>query len=183
LPRLRKRRAADNAEQVSSQQPAKKSKIGLLGIAITALVGFFFGIASTQVTDFIKRADDCYDALSQYGLAIASSSFKTFNTTHDPHASSDQVDEAIAQWDTVIQSPTFKVQNKCRELNKNDFSQWKISATKFAKCYMDSACPLDKSYTYQDSVVSLTSKLLDEAEGISKWGLVRRAKYEVTHLY
>jgi len=35
-------------------------------------VGFFFGVASNQVSDFMKRADDCRDALAQYVINVES---------------------------------------------------------------------------------------------------------------
>ena len=54
------------------QANSKKSKIGLLGIVITAIVAFIFGIGSNQVTDFVKRADDCLDGLSQYLVGVES---------------------------------------------------------------------------------------------------------------
>src|SRR4051794_9865966 len=54
LGRLRDRRSTDRTEQAdtSTERAPKKPKIGLLGIVITALVGFFFGTASNQMTDY-----------------------------------------------------------------------------------------------------------------------------------
>jgi hypothetical protein len=85
LGRLRRRRGADSVEQAaaSTQQAPKKSKIGLVGILITALVGFFFGIGSNQVTDYIKRADDCADALGQYIVGLNSNFIFLSRTVHD----------------------------------------------------------------------------------------------------
>jgi hypothetical protein len=185
LGRIQKRRATDSAEQanVSTEQAATKPKIGLVGVVITALIGFFFGIASNQVTDFVKRADDCYDALSQYGLSMISNWNKLFATTHDPHSSSAQVYAATEKWNTLIQPPQFKVMNTCPEINKRDFAGWKASADQVFECYTDPSCSPNKADTYRDSVFSSSTKLLYEAQEVSEWGLVRRAKYEVTHLY
>lgn len=115
LPRLRKRRTTDNAEQAvaSTEQPAKKSKIGLLGIVVTAAVGFFFGIGSNQVTDYVKRADDCDDALSLYSFGVASNFESLEHTQHDQSLTPDQRNAAGKQYNTIIALPHLQVQNKC----------------------------------------------------------------------
>lgn len=185
LGRIQKRRATGSAEQanVSTEQAADKPKIGLVGVVITALIGFFFGVASNQVTDFVKRADGCYDALSQYGVSMISNWNKLFTITHDPHSSSAQVYEATEKWNTLIQPPQFKVMNKCPEINRHDFAGWKASVDQVFACHTDPSCSPAKADAYRDSVFSSSTKLLHEAQDVSEWGLVRRAKYEVTHLY
>jgi hypothetical protein len=67
LGRFRKRRSSDRSGQASApnEQATKKSKVGLVGIVVTALVGFFFGIGSNQVTDYVKLA-------KQYPYRVAS---------------------------------------------------------------------------------------------------------------
>jgi hypothetical protein len=83
---LRKQRVTDSAEKAGAgtEQAGKKSKIGLVGIVITALVGFFFGVASNQVSDFVKRADDCYDALTQYSYGVVTAFFNSYNEVRIP---------------------------------------------------------------------------------------------------
>jgi hypothetical protein len=178
LPRLRKRRTTDNAEQASPQAAAKKSKISLLGIAITALAGFFFGIGSNQVTDYVKRADDCNDALSQYTVGVASKFVTLSDAEHDPSKSQAQRDTALSEHG-VDPRPL-----RSEYLNSDEVKQWRARVYKMGfSCFWASKCSHQDAWSYAALVVDSTDPLLYEAREVSQWGLVRRAKYEVTHLY
>jgi len=190
LPRLRTRRTINNAEQAaaSTEQAAKGRKIGLLGIVITALVGFFFGMGSNQVTDYVKRADDCYDALLQYEAGLTSL-VTLLGTVQDRKATDDKTNAAIAQINTLIVLPHVKIKNKCpiegssEYLNSEDVNRFNASWTSLSDGCLASECSQDNASTYQLAAENLAAKLEGETHVVSQWGLVRRAKYEVTHLY
>jgi hypothetical protein len=48
-----------------------KAVFSPIGALIAALLGFLLGIASTQVSDYVKRAGDCAEALEQYATGVA----------------------------------------------------------------------------------------------------------------
>ena len=214
LGRFRRRRATDNAEQAgaSTEQPAKKSKIGLLGIVITAIVGFIFGIGSNQVSDFVKRADDCLDSLSQYLVGIENfinSPYASHLTTKPPDQTPpdqtppdqtppDQANTEILKFNTVIVLPSIKVLNKCpmrgrpenpddlntEYLNSDVVKSWNDNLDKLRQyCYPRFECSDGTAISDLWDLANSTYTLIGEANDVSRWGLVRRAKYEFTHLY
>lgn len=191
LGRLRKRRITDSAAQAgaSTEQAAKKSKIGMIGILITALVGFFFGIGSNQVTDYVKRADDCSGALSEYYIGVLN--FPTLSgTVHDQSLTDDQRDAAGGEYNTLIISPHNKITIKCpidgslEYLNSDERDRFKASFKKLSEgCFKASECSQDNAYSYTVATTKSAFTLASEATKVSQWGLFRRAKYELTHLY
>lgn len=191
LPRLRKRRTTDSAEpaDATTERAAKGRKVGLVGIVITALVGFFFGIGSNQVTDYVKRADDCVDGLSQF-LADLPHFAPLSDRVHDQALTPDQHNDAGYQYETLIVVPHIKIVAKCpvndssEYLNSNEVKRWNATFDKLANgCFLASECSWDNAVSYVETATESTSNLEEQALQVARWGLVRRAKYEITHLY
>jgi hypothetical protein len=82
-------------------------------IIVTAFIGFMFGIASSQVSDFVKRADDCYDALSEYEVNVASNFYNLSNGMHSPDLNEQQKDALGTRYNTLVSAPIAKAINKC----------------------------------------------------------------------
>jgi hypothetical protein len=180
------------ARKILSPLRKRTRKIGLLGVVITAMVGFFFGIGSDQVTDYIKRADDCDDAFSQFEIAIDSNFGLLSDTIHDQTLPPDKWAATVQQYNSLIWVPLLKIATKCpvrdyynntEYLNKNDVKDWNNSIKNMGDCFNANECSHDKA----NSCVSDLDKWIDILERqihtVPQWGLVRRAKYVVTHLY
>jgi hypothetical protein len=109
----------------------------LAAIIFTALVGFFFGIASNQMTDFIKRADNCYDALSVFNDNIYQ---ETIDIIADVHSQVGQTSEsAYTKFRTDIEIPYNKITGICpvarrdtQYLNKSDIDAFLNDYHQFA---------------------------------------------------
>lgn len=52
-------------DKLNSGEPLKS-----LTLILTALIAFFFGIAKNQMSDYVKRADNCYIALFTFNSNI-----------------------------------------------------------------------------------------------------------------
>lgn len=188
-PRLRKRRTTDNAEQASPQEATKKSQINLVGILITALVGFFFGIGSNQVTDYVKRADDCADALAQYVTGVNGNFNILSIKMHDHALAPDQIAAAGQQYVDRIVVPRLKISEKCpvrgssEYLISDDVNRFKASSGKLEDCFNANECSDSDVGSDEFSAMGSALKLEREALVVSQWGLVRRAKYVIMHLY
>jgi hypothetical protein len=173
-------------------RPKRTAKIGLLGIVITAMVGFFFGIGSAQVTDYIKRADDCDDAFSQFQIALDSNFSLLSNTVHDQTLPPDKRVAASQQYNSLIWVPLLKIAIKCpvrdyyvntEYLNKNDVKGWNNSIKNLGDCFNASECSGDKADSCVTDVDKWIGILERQIHTVPQWGLVRRAEYVVTHLY
>jgi hypothetical protein len=93
--------------KLNSGEPLKP-----LTIMVTALVGFFFGIANNQVSDFIKRADSCYSALYIFNDDIYQ---ETLDIIQDLHHSKDtqKFEAAYARFRADIEIPYNKIIGEC----------------------------------------------------------------------
>lgn len=189
LLRLRKRGTTDNAEQASSRDSGKKARIGLLGIIITALIGFFFGIGSNQVTDYIQLARDCSDALSKYSLGVQSHYLELYDTNHESVLPRDQLYAMASLYNNAIAGPSVKIRNDCPMndrsgyLQNDDVNRWNADYKKLSDCWITADCSRLTASEDQYESVDSTVKLQEQARVVPQWGLLRRAKYEVTHLY
>jgi hypothetical protein len=85
--------------------------------------------------------------------------------------------------------PHIKVLEKCpvrgssAYLNSDEVNRWSASFDKLVDCFNASECSDDDAHSYIVAASESTSNLELDAHVVSQWGLVRRAKYEVTHLY
>jgi hypothetical protein len=173
-------------------RPKRTAKVGLLGIVITAMVGFFFGIGSAQVTDYIKRADDCDDAFSQFQIGLDSNFTLLSDTVHDQALAPDKQVAAGQQYNSLIVLPIQTIAIKCpvrdyydnsEYLNRNDVKGWNNSIKNLGDCFEASECSDDKANSYVRDVDKWVLNLERQTHQVPQWGLVRRAKYVVTHLY
>jgi hypothetical protein len=111
---LNKRRGAAEAEQA-----AIKSMKRIAAIILTALIGFFFGIANNQAADIIKRADECSEALTQYNDGVASEFVELADAYHkiedagDNPGAEKQGTDLFTTFNKNINIPFYKVINKC----------------------------------------------------------------------
>jgi hypothetical protein len=164
--------------------PAKSTTL-----IVTALIGFFFGIASNQVTDFVKRADDCYNSLSQYKAGVTQ--FGTImDVMDDPNRTQQENDSAIQKYNKVIMIPTIVVYNKCpvkgrlEYISKNDVEAWNRKNDDLEDCFgAPSQCSPTRAYSLSGDADESADPLIRQANNVWEWGLVRRAKFVVTHLY
>src|SRR4029079_14382122 len=114
-------------------------------IILTALIGFFFGIANTQAADFIERADECSDALNDYGLGV-SEFVPLRHAYHNQGQYSNIESTPILRFSTVIGVPFNRVNNKCpvhsrkEYLSVNDAEVWKETYPQLLRCRDDTKC-------------------------------------------
>jgi hypothetical protein len=173
----------------------RKPKIGLLAIVITAIVGFFFGIASNQVTGFVNRADDCDAALSRYVVGIEADSHLAYREIRTPDRTDQQREDALAKFFSGISAPYDIAVSKCsldgpdEYLNKDEaqafMSHYKdlLTCTFYGSADDQYPCSLEKWQRIHDEALDSTSALSSQASNVSQWGLVRRGRYAVTHLW
>lgn len=153
-------------------------------IIVTALIGFIFGIATNQVSDFVKRADDCYDALAQYETNMAQ--FPTLaGAIHGGSVAEEQGSPATFQYNNVIGLPSSKILNKCAiaGINTADLKRWEASDDRLPECLVAAACSPGEASDRTIAATLNAAQLAHEATTISQWGLLRRAKYVIMHLY
>jgi hypothetical protein len=164
-------------------------KIGLVGIVITALVSFFFGVASNQVSDHLKQADDCSNALSQFSVNAASNYLDIFEAHHDPATTPTQKNDAISKYNGLISLFANKIRNECpiegdsQYLAADTVHKWTGSYAKMYDCVTANACSEDDAMKYETDASDSATDLAHNAGDVSQWGLLRRAEYVIMHLY
>ncbi len=182
---------------VQQQEPKKRplgKVLGALGALITALLGFFLGVASTQVSDYVKRANDCIDALEQYNIGVAANFIIAWDSERHPEAfSPDQVSTAISKYVAQVDAPYNKALATCpldlnqdREyLDENRRKDFVTNYNRMDKCMSKSGvgCSEDDVDSLAPAVTSSALALVKDAQEVPAWGIVRRAQYVLTHWY
>jgi hypothetical protein len=164
-------------------------------IIVTAFIGFMFGIASNQVTSFVNRADDCDAALSRYFGGIEADSHLAYREIRTPGRTDQQREDALAKFFSGTTAPYDTAVSKCsldgpdEYLNKDDAQAFMLHYHDLLTCtFYGSAedqypCSLEKWQRIHDQALDSTSPLSRQASNVSQWGLVRRGRYAVTHLW
>jgi hypothetical protein len=162
----------------------------MIAIVVTALVGFLFGAAANQATDFVKRADDCSDALSQYEINHGSEFADLSDLIHKPGLTLEQRDTLGATFNKDLASTSTKVITKCPIKGRNEYLKpqdaqaWNSNDTAMSDCFHAEECSWQTAYQLaNDAATKLTPPLIEQANRVSRWGLVQRAWYVVTHLW
>lgn len=165
-------------------------KIGLPAIIVTALVGFFFGIASNQVSDFVKRSEDCVEGLEPYLIGVENNFLPAVSVLHDPNSSVKQKTDIDDKLAALVDVPYYKILAKCPVTRRHTEYLDSYAAKRFLQnrdkmmdCLTVHGCPTDDQTTVIAAELRSGDTLLNEAEEVSNWGLLRRAKYLLTHLY
>jgi hypothetical protein len=165
-----------------------KPKIGLLAIVITALVGFFFGVASNQVSDFVKRSNDCIEGVEQYIVGVSVNFVPATHAEHDPGFSDEQKAAAATKYIDSVDASYYKVRATCplsghmEYLDKNTIKDFSSNFEKMDACVEIPGCDDDWD-SVAVAALSSAQALLREAQEVPNWGLVRRAKYVFSHWY
>jgi hypothetical protein len=162
--------------------------VGLVGILITALVGFFFGLGSNQVSDYGKRADDCAEALGKLraGLSRLPSYIVTIA---DDHAEPSVRNVGIRDFDEHVASAVQEMDIRCPlhekgYLHSGDVSMLLDDYQYLARdCITLRMCDVKRARSAGHEAHEIAAVLMKQAVGVSQWGLIRRAKYEFQHLY
>lgn len=170
-----------------------KAVFGPIGALIAALLGFLLGIASTQVSDYVKRAGDCAEALEQYASGVAANFGPTYYTNHDPDASDDKKTEVSSKYMAQVDAPYNKAVATCpldliqgtEYLDRNKVKDFNTSYGIMDKCVQWTGCPEgnDNLLSVAEAVISSARVLTKEAQEVPAWGLVRRTKYVVMRWY
>jgi hypothetical protein len=170
-----------------------KAIFGPIGTLIAALLGFLLGIAATQVSDYIKRADNCAEALEQYATGVAGNIGTTYNTEHDPNASDEKKTEVGSRYVAQVDAPHDKALVVCpldlargtQYLDANQVKEFHANYEIMDKCEQWVGCPegTDNLLALAEAIISSSKALAKEAQEVSSWGLVRRANYVVMHSY
>lgn len=162
----------------------------LATILFTALVGFIFGIASNQMADFVKRADNCYDALSMFNDNIYNEGLQIIADIHSPDRQNSE--SGYTKFRNDIEIPHNKITSKCPVDPRNTLYLDKNDVNAFTKDYYQllSVCIFVTRECSNDTEADLISKigdssraLRDQASGVSQWGLLDRAWFAVVHLW
>ena len=117
---------------------------------------------------------------------LASDLLSLKKTLHDASLTLDQRMATGAKYNTVIARPYLEIWNKCPMFVKSDdLNRWKANYLQLADCFLASErkCSEASASSYIMAEDRLTDKLEDQGRVVSQWGLLRRAKYEITHLY
>lgn len=101
------------------RRTAGRGKVGVVGIVVTALVGFFFGIATSQASDFAKRVDECSAALSQYMINITTEYPQIVVNLKRENLTEAEMSKYITAYNRDIQLPLTVIQNRCPMDAKN----------------------------------------------------------------
>jgi len=159
-------------------------------IIVTALVGFLFGIASNQVSDYLKQASNCSDVLRQFSVDAASNFVGLVEERHIPNATVDQTNDANSKYTTFIAVPISKVRNSCpvddgdpQYLNKDKVQKFTQNVEAMYDCFTADQCSDDDASTYQTDASNAATDLANNAASVSQWGLIRRAGYAIWHIY
>jgi hypothetical protein len=160
---------------------------------IAALLGFLLGIASTQVSDYVKRAGDCAEALEQYATGVAGNFGYTYYTNHDPNASDDKKAAVTSKYVAQVDAPHDKAVAVCpldltrdtEYLDGNTVKDFHAVYEIMDKCVQWIGCPQDSDniLAIAETAISSAKALTKEALGVPAWGLGRRTKYVVMHMY
>ena len=189
--RRRAKRTDNGREQsAASAEEGKRRNFGITGKVVTALIGFIFGLASNQAADFIKRADECSAALSQYAISSATEFASLSDTRHAPSSSADDRDASAAKLDTDIITPWDTAKNKCpvdgrpEYLKSRDLDAWKKNHHDMTEgCFNAAQCDPGTAYSIGQNAYDLSHPLIQQANEVSKWGLAHRGWYAITHLW
>jgi hypothetical protein len=183
----------DTGKKQSTLRKGIRAVFGPIGALIAALLGFLLGIASTQVSDYVKRAGDCAEALEQYATGVAGNFGYTYYTNHDPNASDDKKQEVTSKYIAQVDAPHDKAVVVCpldltrgtEYLDGNAVKDFHASYGRMDRCVQWVGCPQDSDniLAIAESALLSTKALTTEALGIPAWGLERRTEYVILHLH
>jgi hypothetical protein len=182
---------------VQQQEPKKRplgKVFGALGALITALLGFFLGVASTQVSYYVERANDCVDALEQYNIGVAANFIMAWTAERHPEAfPPEQESTAVSKYQAQVDGPYNKALATCpldlskdkEYLDENRRKDFVANYSKMDKCMSKSGagCSEDDVNSLAPVVTSSAQALVKDAQQVPGWGVVRRAGYVLTHWY
>jgi hypothetical protein len=185
------------SESRSKLRKVIKAVFSPIGALIAALLGFLLGIASTQVSDYVKRAGDCAEALEQYATGVAGNFGPTYYINHDPDASSDKqleltsryVSQVDASYDKAVATCPLDQSRGTEYLDENKVKDFLTGYGRVDKCIKWTGCPEehpeedDNLLHIAEAAISSAKALTKEAQEVPTWGLVRRTKYVVIHIY
>src|SRR5271166_4375366 len=75
-------KTSKTGDQAAGSRTAKV--VAAVGTVLGTLVGFLIGVATSQVSDFVKRSDECLDALEQYYVGVSSNFVLASDSLHPP---------------------------------------------------------------------------------------------------
>lgn len=166
--------------------PSKKI-VGALSAIAGVVVGFVVAVATDQTKEFVERADACYGALEKHeqGLQKAPRYMDDLRNRQDP----DRFNTAAAEWNSDIVETDEEVASKCPVAgNKNEYlqtdtvSQFQKFSSELEAC-SQVPCDTTTEIALKDNCVSQVRQLQDQANKVKEWGVIRRTRYALTHLY
>jgi hypothetical protein len=122
----------------AAAQSTRKGR-GVAVLLLSAFIGFFFGMANNQVTDWVKRADDCSAALTHYHLGVENFEAIAFDYHN---GSPEQKTEANHKYNNDIAAATDTIDNKCpmhprhqEYLSDADIDAWVNAHLAIVSCF------------------------------------------------
>lgn len=173
----------------------KTPKTSLRVILITALVGFLARMSTNRATDFLKRADACYDALSQYAVSVGSNFAHLSDDMHRPGGLSSSEKDALAiKFNQVVNVPRLKVLGYCPQeypvryidlgyFEKRDIHAWNDRYSAMTNCINATQCSPKNAYSLAQEAAELSVTLTKQATTAMQWGVVRQTLYILLHLF
>lgn len=177
---------------VQLEEPKKRPLVkilGALGVLISTLVAFFLGVASSQVSDFVKRSDDCLDALGQYNVGVSSNFILAEQSLHPP-ADAPVVDNTplLIKYNDTITAPSNKIRVKCfirgnpLKLKPANIAAFKSNLHKIGACMHGPPwCSDADANAVAEGAEQSAQDLSDDAQEVPTWGLLQRAQYVIAH--
>ncbi|MGV0785886.1 hypothetical protein ABQF33_03080 [Mycolicibacterium sp. XJ2] len=164
--------------------------VGLVGILVAAFIGFVCGIAGSQATDFIKRANECSEALSLYMVNLSNDYGPIVEGLHTRDLPKEQKDELRAKYNSGIQLPITVIQSRCpmdarksEYLDANNVGQWNGKTIQIYNCLQEPRCSRAEAVEGVEKIQDLTLSLIGDANEAALSGLVPQVTYVLGHLW
>jgi hypothetical protein len=164
-----------------------KAAIGLISAFAGIVLGFLVGIVTDQTKEFVERADSCYQALVQHELGMQK--VPRFINDMSDHQDVDRFNAAAAEWNNDVVETARDVSNKCpidpakpEYLDGQTVKQFQALSAQVQACE-GQTCDVGGVISLKDMIIVDVRDLQTEANKVKDWGLVRRCRYAVTHLY
>jgi hypothetical protein len=125
------------------------------------------------VTDYVKLANDCVDALSAYSIGVGSN-FSSILDAHEGAQTPDQFRAADSQYNTFIGAPQGRILDKCpvngssEYLKSDDVNRWKADYNNLIQCYAAGECSSDNGWSYLMASSVSTDALEGQARVVSQ---------------
>lgn len=159
--------------------------VALLASLATALLGFLGGIAQNQSGELVTSAQQCYAALNDYGQGLGQLSVVA-PIFSNPYSATAQVADAMNTGDERISKPYFDALGKCSTdyLASDQYEEFQRGYDDIGTCFTDKpSCTPERAEQLYSQYQPLNNSLLQQANAVRDWGVLRRGLYTLRHLW